>query len=104
MNEIIEQDSRYPEWLKAWNAKAAEIDEQIINFFSGGKDRTDVQNSNGVNTHLASWWDKQDLDSTTRSQYEAARKDEYFNTRVQNRVRDLEKEGKFNQTEDATGR
>jgi ribosomal protein L29 len=49
---------------------------------------------------MGSWWDKQDLDPTARQQYEQARKDEYFNQRIQSRVDALEKEGRFN---NATG-
>lgn len=104
MNEVIAQDSRYPEWIKAWNAKAAEIDKQIINFFTGKKDYEYTPTSaHELDTHVGHWWDEQGLDANTRSQYEKARSDEFFSQRVADRVRRLEEEGKLSRIKSAGG-
>jgi hypothetical protein len=105
MNEVIEQDNRFPEWLKAWNAKAAEIDEKIINFFTGGRDHNEAGAVNDLSRDISAYWDKQDLDPTARKEYEEARKDEkYMQQRIQSRVDSLNKEGKFtNKTGTASG-
>ena len=95
MNEIIEQDDRYPEWLKAWNAKAAEIDQQIINFFSGKKEYN-AGSVDEATTHLRDWWDNQPLEPAVRSEYVRARADDdRFRQRVQDRITRLEADGKL---------
>jgi hypothetical protein len=103
-NEVIEQDNRFPEWLKAWNAKAAEIDEKIINFFTGGRDHNEAGAVDDLNKDIAGWWDKQDLEPAARKEYDEARKDEkYLRNRVQSRVDALRNEGRFGNNNTATG-
>lgn len=94
MNEIIQQDNRYPEWLKAWNAKVTEIDQQIIDFFQGKPVRTPEQLSE-LNTHMQGWWDRQDLDAITKAQYQEVLRDQAFRKQVEARVKFLEAERKF---------
>jgi hypothetical protein len=97
MNEVIEQDSRYPEWMKAWNAKVAEIDQQIIDFFQG-KDRT-PDNIRTLRGEIRRWWETQPLDEKARHEYlEGSSDDNYFGGKVENRVRQLEQEGRFGQS------
>jgi hypothetical protein len=89
MNEIIEQDDRYPEWLKAWNAKAAEIDQQIINFFSGRKEYN-AGALDEATSHVQKWWDTQPLEPAARSEYEQYKNDTgMFRSRVENRIKRL---------------
>jgi hypothetical protein len=96
VNEIIEQDDRYPEWLKAWNAKATEIDQQIINFFTGRKEYN-AGALDEATTHVRDWWDRQELDPATRAEYEQYKSDTgQFRSRVEDRINRLNKSGKLN--------
>ena len=66
MNEVIIQDDRYPEWMKAWNAKTAEIDAQLISYVSGGTEQT-AEALDNIGTQLQGWWDAQHMDDITKA-------------------------------------
>jgi hypothetical protein len=105
MNEIVEQDSRYPEWLKAWNAKAAEIDQHIIDFFQG-KERT-AGNMEELRGSVQRWWNDQPLSEKAREECQAGCADgNYFGQKLDSRVKYLEQEGRLDgakRTGGATG-
>lgn len=95
MNETIQQDERYPEWMKAWNAKAAEIDEQIISYFTENTEQTSEAVDN-IGMQLQGWWDKQTLDDVTRAEYLNAKSDaKLFTAKVENRITHLVQDGKI---------
>jgi hypothetical protein len=103
MNEIIEQDDRYPEWLKAWNAKAAEIDQQIINFFSGRKEYN-AGALDEATTYVRNWWDTQELSPAARTEYEDYKTDSArFRQRIQDRINRLNEKGKLNWKDQSYG-
>ena len=95
MNEVIVQDNRYPEWMKAWNAKTAEIDEQLISYCSATTEQTSEAMDN-IGLQLQGWWDKQHLDDITKAEYEKAKADSVlFKAQVENRIAHLVQDGKI---------
>lgn len=99
MNEKIVQDSRYPEWMKAWNAKAAEVDQQIINFFQENTAQAGAafeEFGNLLQDSVQAWWDKQHMDDITRAEYEKAKADaKLFRAQLENRIEHLIQNGKI---------
>jgi hypothetical protein len=95
MNEVIKQDDRYPEWMKAWNAKAAEIDEQLISYAQGTTEQT-AEAMDAIGVKLHGWWDRQQLDAVTRGEYEKVKADAaLYKAQVENRVAHLVQDGKI---------
>jgi hypothetical protein len=95
MNENIRQDDRYPEWMKAWNAKAAEIDAEIIDYCRDTTDQT-AEAMDEIADKLLNWWDRQQLDPIAHAEYEKARADaKLFRAKVENRVTHLVQDGKI---------
>jgi len=95
MNEYIEQDDRYPEWMKAWNARAAEMDQQIIDYFQDTTNQTGEALDN-ITYQLQDWWDTQKLDPTAKAEYEKAKSDaKLFKAKVENRLVHLVQDGKI---------
>jgi hypothetical protein len=95
MSEYIEQDSRYPEWMKAWNARAAEIDQEIIDYFQGTVDQTGDAVEE-ITYRVQDWWDRQKLDPTAKAEYEKAKSDaKLFQAKVENRMVHLVQDGKI---------
>lgn len=95
MNEFIEQDPRYPEWMKAWNARAVEIDQQIIDYYLVTKvHAAEALEEMGRRLHL--WWERQHMDAAARRQYENMRADdEAFQEQLNKRVQALILEGRI---------
>jgi len=95
MNKLIEQDDRYPEWMKAWNARAAEIDAQIIDYCENATEQS-AGAINEVYDKLLAWWDRQHLDDITRAEWEKVKADaRLYRAKVDNRVQHLIQDGKI---------
>jgi hypothetical protein len=89
MNETITQDARYPEWMKAWNAKGAEIDQQIIDFCATNAEQTS-DSLDLIGAKLQSWWDKQHLDEIVSAEWQKVRADAVlYRAQVNNRLQHL---------------
>jgi hypothetical protein len=95
MNEVIKQDDRYPEWMKAWNAKSLEIDAQLISFCLDTTEHTG-EALDAIGLKLQDWWDQQLLDDITKAEYEQAKKDTaLFKAQIESRIAHLVQDGKI---------
>lgn len=95
MNLTIDPDPRYPEWMKAWNARAAEIDQQIIDYFEENAEQTSEALVR-IGDKLAAWWDAQHLGAEARAEFEKAKADaKLFRATVENRITHLIEDGKI---------
>lgn len=94
MNETINQDERYPEWMKAWNARTAEIDQQILDYFDANLRQTGVALDN-IAEHIQQWLEQQEIDAQARAEQarEAAEDKARLAERIQQRIDRLEAEG-----------
>lgn len=95
MDGINEQDSHFPAWREAWNAKAAEIDEHIISHFEDGADHTD-EALNCIADKLHAWWDRQHMDEAARAEYERVKANaDLFKVHLDERMKHLIAEGRL---------
>lgn len=95
MNEVIAQDSRYPEWMKAWNARAAEIDQQIIDFFSD-KTEQSIETLDELTNNISRWVEKQHMDEAAKAEFAKVKLDaKLFQAQVENRIGHLIQDGKL---------
>lgn len=103
MNEVVVQDSRYPEWMKAWNSKVAELDQQLISYVGETSAQT-VDALEEIVHKVTAWWDRQHMSAEARAEYEheKAAEREAILARVSNRVEFLEKEGKIRREKQMT--
>jgi hypothetical protein len=99
MNEVVVQDNRYPEWMKAWNAKIAELDHELIDYVGETSAQT-VDALEEIVHKVVAWWDRQHMSAEARSEYEREKASERaaIRARVENRVEFLEKEGRIRRT------
>jgi hypothetical protein len=96
MNEVVVQDSRYPEWMKAWNSKIVEMDQQLIDYVGETSAQT-VDALEEIAHKVMGWWDRQHMSAEARAEYEREKlaEREAIKARIENRVEFLEKEGKI---------
>lgn len=89
------QDSNYPAWMNAWNEKASEIDDQIIDFFKDLPEHTSEAWEQATEK-LHAWWEKQTLDDVAKAEYAKVKADaKLFKAKLENRVEHLIQEGRI---------
>jgi hypothetical protein len=95
MSEITGQDNHHPAWINAWNAKAAEIDEQIISHFHDAAEHT-TESLDGLVHNLHQWWERQHMDAEARADYERVRANaDILKERLDERMKHLIAEGRL---------
>jgi len=95
MNEVIVQDERFPEWMKAWNAKTAEVDQQLLDYFQENTQQT-AEAWDNVVQRIAAWWEKQHMDPVMRAELASANADEaHFREQNEKRVQQLVADGRL---------
>lgn len=89
------KENIYPAWMNAWNAKAAEIDEEIIDFFRDLPENTSEALEN-VSEKISAWWDKQTIDDKARAEFAEFKADaKALKEKVGKRVAQLVEEGRL---------
>jgi hypothetical protein len=95
MNEVYQQDDRYPEWMKAWNARTAEIDQQLIDYCRDTLVQTEDA-AEEIYRKLVAWWDRQHLEPQARAEYEQAKADQQrLRAQVEHRLAHLNEDGRI---------
>jgi hypothetical protein len=95
MDQPTNQNENYPAWMNAWNARAAEIDDEIIEFFKDLPENTSEAWEN-VTQKLHAWWDKQTIDDKARAEFAEFKADaKAFKAKLDERVKHLIQEGRL---------
>jgi hypothetical protein len=89
------QNENYPAWMNEWNAKASEIDDQIIDFFKDLPEHTS-EAWDSATERLQAWWDKQTIDDKAREEFaELKANTAKLTEKIQTRVKELVDEGRL---------
>jgi hypothetical protein len=89
-NEVM---NRFPLWEQAWKENLPAVDEQITQFCDNCAGDP-VQNMVGLQEHITSWFDDQDLDDKTLAEFEKVKADpDYLENQIGGRLSYLTQQG-----------